>query len=104
MIRIYGADICIDCRNLKAIIEARKIESYFEYIDITESTDNMRAFFAIRDHEDVFEEIRDWEGGAIGIPCFVMEDGTVSLETDEVFSQIGQPPVRDEEIIEKRCE
>ncbi len=104
MITIYGADICIDCRNLKAILKQRNIENQFTYIDITQSTDNMRAFLTIRDHEAIFEEIRNWEGGAIGIPCFVMENGTVSLETDAVFAQIGQPPVQEAEIVEKRCE
>ena len=104
MIKIYGSDICIDCRNLKAILKQRSLEQEFEFIDITKTTDNLKEFLEIRDHEDLFEEIRNWQGGAIGIPCFVMEDGAISLDTDEVFSWIGQPPVTDDEIIEKRCE
>lgn len=104
MIKVYGADICIDCRNLKVILKQRNLEQEFEFIDITESTDNLKAFLEIRDHEALFEEIRNWEGGAIGIPCFVMKDGMVSLDVDEVFLRIGQPPVKDDEIVEKRCE
>ena len=34
--KVYGTDICIDCRNYKAIQKNRGFEA--EYIDITENT------------------------------------------------------------------
>lgn len=37
----------------------------------------------------------------IGIPCFVDKD-RVTLDIDEAFSWLGQPPVREEEIVERR--
>lgn len=98
--KVYGADICIDCRNLKAVLKSRKIE--MEFIDITENTANMRAFLAIRDHEAVFESVRNKEGGGIGIPCFVSDEGKVTLDMDEAFSWLGHPPVKEEELPEKR--
>ncbi len=100
MIRVYGSDICIDCRNLKAVLKSRGIE--MEYVDITENTANLRAFLYIRDHSEAFAAIREMEGGAIGIPCFLSEEGTVTLSVDEAFSWIGQEPVREEELPEKR--
>ena len=52
MMKVYGADICIDCRNYKAIQQKRGFEA--EYIDITESTMNLREFLEIRDTESIF--------------------------------------------------
>lgn len=96
--KVYGADICIDCRNYKAIQKNRSFEA--EYIDIVESTDNLREFLKIRDTDPVFEAVKEHSG--IGIPLFVREDGAKTFDMDEAFSWIGQSPVKDEEIIEKR--
>ena len=96
--KVYGAQICIDCRNYKAIQKARGFEA--EYTEITEDTGKLKEFLKLRDHEPVLAPVR--ERGGIGIPLFVMEDGRKTLDIDEAFSWIGQPPVRPEEIIEKR--
>lgn len=95
--KVYGAEICIDCRNFKAIQKSRGFEA--EYIDITENTKNLREFLAIRDSDSVFDPIK--ERHSIGIPLFVREDGTKTFEIDEALAWIGQPPVRKEEIVEK---
>lgn len=96
--KVYGADICIDCRNYKAIQKARGFEA--DYIDITESTSNLKEFLQMRDHDPVFEPVRKHSG--IGIPLFVREDGEKTFDMDEAFSWIGQAPVREEEIVEHR--
>jgi glutaredoxin-related protein len=98
--KIYGADICIDCRNAKAVFATRGLE--LEFVDITENTTNLKEFLALRDKETLFDPVR--ERGGIGIPCFVNADGTLSLNLDEAMSWIGQPPVAQEELPEKREE
>ena len=95
--KVYGAEICIDCRNYKAIQKARGFEA--EYIDITANTANLREFLKIRDNDPVFATVR--ENSGIGIPLFVREDGTKTFYFDEAFSWIGQEPVTDEEIVER---
>ena len=95
--KVYGADICIDCRNYKAIQQKRGFEA--EYIDIVESTQNLREFLEIRDSDPVFDQVKARHG--IGIPLFVREDGVKTFDMGEAFSWIGQPPVEDEEIVEK---
>jgi len=96
--KVYGADICYGCRNYKAIQKARGFEA--EFIDIIENTTNLKEFLAIRDREPLFDKVREHSG--IGIPLFVNEDGRLTLDMDEAFSWIGQPPVRDEEIVERK--
>ena len=96
--KVYGTDICIDCRNYKAIQMNRGFEA--EYIDIIENTANMKEFLKMRDLDQVFEPVRENHG--IGVPLFVREDGLKTFDIDEAFSWIGQEPVKEEEIVERR--
>lgn len=98
MMKVYGAEICIDCRNYKAIQKNRGFEA--EYIDIVENTANLREFLQIRDTDELFAPQR--EHGGIGIPLFIREDGVKTFDIDEALSWIGQPPVKEEEIVEHR--
>lgn len=95
--KVYGADICIDCRNLKHIIASRGLE--VDYVDIMENTKNLKEFLRLRDSHPVFEECR--VDGGIGIPVFIVGEN-YTLEIDEAMEMIGQPPIRDEEIMEWR--
>ena len=98
MIKVYGAPkICITCRNFKHIIESRKL--ILEEIDIIENTANLKAFLNLREGNKTFNECR--ANNKIGIPCFVREDGTVTVDMDEALSWMGQPPVSEDEIVEK---
>ena len=95
--KVYGSEICVDCRNFKAIQNNRGFE--VEYIDITENTKNMREFLAIRDNDPIFDEVK--QRGGIGIPLFVREDGQKTFDLNEAMSWINQPAVEDDEIVEK---
>lgn len=96
--KIYGAPICIDCRNFKEIMDERGFEA--DYIDITESTAKLKAFLALRDREPIFESVR--QAGGIGIPFFVRDSGEMTFDMDEALAWIGEPAVRPEEIREHR--
>lgn len=92
--KVYGAQICIDCRNYKAIQEKRGFDA--EYIEITEDTGKLKEFLRMRDNDEIFAPVR--ERGGIGIPLFVNEDGRKTFDINEAFSWIGQDPVREDEI------
>jgi len=93
MLKVYGAQICGDCRDFHALMQERGFE--VEYVDITESVGNLREFLHLRDHEDVFAPVR--ERGSIGIPAFVREDGEMTLDLNTALGWIGQAPVKEEE-------
>ena len=95
--KVYGADICIDCRNYKAVQRSRGFAA--EYVDITENTMNLREFLQLRDSAEVFAPVK--EHGGIGIPLFVREDGAMTLDINEALSWIGEPAVEEEELPEK---
>ncbi len=93
--KVYGADICADCRNFKHINQTRHL--CLEYVNILENTSVLKEFLKLRDTSKVFNSCRSQ--GKIGIPCFVDGD-RITLDIDEAFSWIGQPPVKEAELPE----
>lgn len=89
--KMYGSEICGGCRAFKALMAERGIEGSFEIVDITANVPNLRAFLALRDNEKCFEEVR--AAGRIGIPCFVNDEGEVTVDENTALAWIGQPPM-----------
>ncbi len=73
-------DTCPDCTYLYDQIKGK--ENEFEYINIGAHVKNLKAFLKIRDNSPAFDEAK--EKGYAGIPCFVKEDGTVTIVPEEV--------------------
>ncbi|MDD7794509.1 glutaredoxin domain-containing protein [Clostridium sp. 'White wine YQ'] len=76
-ITIYGAAICPDCVQAKAILEKRE-DIEMDYKDITESTKTLKEFLAYRDNDELFEDVI--RQGKIGIPFFILEDGKKTFD------------------------
>lgn len=77
---MYGAQICPDCVEAKEQLkDIADIE--LNYRNITESTAILKEFLAYRDHESIFVDIK--EGGMIGIPFFVLEDGRKTFDVTD---------------------
>lgn len=83
---IYGAMICADCAELKEWFAAHPEKTGWTWVEITESTQNLKDFLAVRDKSPVFEEVRT--EGYIGIPCFVMENGEVILDAQQACAML----------------
>lgn len=74
---MYGTGICPDCVEAKEQLnKATDIE--LDYRDITETTAKLKEFLFYRDHEAMFASVI--EKGNIGIPFFILEDGTKTFE------------------------
>ncbi len=80
MIKIYGLPTCPYCDYIYEQIKGREDE--FEYINIGEHIKNMSAFTRLRDSSPVFDHSK--EIGDVGIPAFVLEDGTITLKPEDV--------------------
>jgi glutaredoxin-related protein len=78
MIKIYGMDTCPDCVYVE---EQVKGDDRYQVIDIGRHVKDLKAFLRLRDHQPVFDAAK--QAGAAGIPCFVLEDGTVTLTPEE---------------------
>lgn len=77
MIKIYGMETCPDCTFVK---EQVKDNGRYEVIDIGAHVRNLKEFLRLRDNSPAFDNAR--KEGRAGIPCFVLEDGTVTLSPE----------------------
>ena len=64
MITVYGMPTCVDCSYVDAQIEGNE------------------KFLRLRDTSPAFDDAK--KNGYAGIPCFVLEDGTVTLKPEDV--------------------
>ena len=64
----------------------------FEVIDISKHVRNLKQFLDLRDNHPAFDEAK--KIGDIGVPCYVLEDGTVTLSSKDA----GLEPMPDENI------
>ena len=79
MIKIYGMPACPYCAFVD---EQVKGDKRFKVIDIGADVHYMSAFMHLRDNSPVFDHSKAI--GDIGIPAFVLEDGTVTLKPEDV--------------------
>lgn len=69
---------CPDCTRVK---EEAAGDSRYEIIDIGTHAKYLKEFLRLRDSSPAFEPVK--EKGSIGIPCFLLEDGTVTFSAEE---------------------
>lgn len=89
MIKVYVMNTCPDCTVVK---EQVKGNDQYEVIDIGEHVRNLKEFLRLRDNNPAFNVMK--RVGSVGIPCFVLEDGTVTFRPGEAGLQ---PPVKAEQ-------
>ena len=74
---------CPDCHN---VIEIAKDNPEYQIIDIGAHVRNLKEFLKLRDTTTAFDAAKRY--GAIGLPCFVLEDGTVTLSSRRQASHL----------------
>lgn len=79
MIKMYVMKTCPYCSYVEKQIVGNP---EFKVIDIGEDVRYMHEFLALRDHNPAFDEAK--REGDIGIPCYVLPDGTVTLQSVDV--------------------
>ena len=73
---------CPDCEYVERQVEGNP---NFEVIDIGKHVRNLKKFLDLRDSHPAFDEAKAI--GDVGIPCYVLEDGTVTLYSKDVGLQ-----------------
>ena len=79
MIKVFVMSSCPDCAAVKS---AANGDTRLQLIDIGEHVRNLKQFLMLRDNHPAFDRVK--QRGAIGIPCFVLEDGSVKFSLDDV--------------------
>ena len=79
MIKMYVMHTCPDCEYVEKQVEGNP---NFEVIDIGKHVRNLKQFIKLRDTNSAFDEAKAVDD--LGIPCYVLEDGTVTLYSKDV--------------------
>ena len=79
MIKMFVMHTCPDCEWVEKQVEGNP---GFEIIDIGAHVRNLKQFLDLRDSHPAFDEAK--KIGDVGIPCYVLEDGTVTLMSKDV--------------------
>ena len=66
--------------------ELDAVQADYLYQEIGESTTNMKRFLKLRDKETLFDQVK--ADGKIGVPCFKLSDGTLTLNLQEVLQKL----------------
>lgn len=77
MIKIYGSMLCPDCVQCCADLD--RVGIPYEYLDFGAHLGNLKEFLLLRDRPE-FDPIRSSD--MIGIPCILLEDGTITFSWD----------------------
>lgn len=80
MSKMYGSMLCQDCLEAKEYFE--KISYKYEFVNITESMENLKEFLYLRDTRKEFDEVKAL--GYVGIPAILTDDNKIILG-DEVL-------------------
>lgn len=70
---------CPYCEYVERQVKGNKD---FKIIDIGGHVRNLKEFLALRDSRHEFDEAR--RTGDVGIPCYVREDGSITLSSADV--------------------
>lgn len=79
MVKIYVMETCPDCVSVKLQAEGNK---KYQLVDIGKNVRDLKEFLLLRDRNSAFNAVK--AKGSIGIPCFVSDEGSITLSPEEV--------------------
>lgn len=83
-VTIIGSHLCPD--TLYALNQLIALKASVDFKDLSADLKDLKAYLAVRDTEPAFEAVKG--NGGIGIPFFVLEDGTKTLNLEEVLEKL----------------
>ena len=80
-VTVIGSHLCPD--TLYAIQKLKEADADLSFVNISAALADLKTFLAIRESDALYDEVR--KNGVIGIPLFVLEDGTRTLDLEKVL-------------------
>lgn len=80
-VTVYGSHLCPD--TLYAINQLMSKGVDMSFKNISAALSDLKEFLAIRENDAIFDNAK--KNGGLGIPCFVLEDGTRTLDITRVI-------------------
>lgn len=85
-VTVIGSHLCPD--TLYALNRLVEAKADIDFKNLSASLPDLKAYLALRESSPVFDGPK--ARGSLGIPCFVLEDGTVTLELEKVLGRVHQ--------------
>ena len=82
-VTVIGSHLCAD--TLYALNKLMEAGVKVEFRNLSASLADLKTYLALRENNAVFDGPRS--RGALGVPCFVLEDGSLTLELQEVLKK-----------------
>ena len=80
-VTVIGSHLCPD--TLHALNRLGEAKAEIDFKSMSASLSDLKVYLALRQDSPVYADIR--ANGGIGIPCLVLEDGTVTRNLDAVL-------------------
>lgn len=80
-VTVIGSHLCPD--TLYALNRLVEAKADIDFKNLSASLSDLKAYLALRESSPVLDGPK--ARGSLGIPCFVLEDGTVTLELEKVL-------------------
>ena len=80
-VTVIGSHLCPD--TLYALNRLVEAKADIDFKNLSASLPDLKAYLALRENSPVFDGPK--ARGSLGIPCFILEDGTVTLEEFAVW-------------------
>ena len=82
-IRLMGSHLCQD--TLYALIKLKDEKVDIEFCNLSTNFPVLKEFMTLRETDPMFDEVNG--RGGLGIPLFILEDGTRTLSLERVLDQ-----------------
>lgn len=82
-VTVIGSHLCPD--TLYALNKLVENKADISFKNLSASLPDLKVYLAARESEKMYEEIR--QNGGIGIPLFELEDGTKTMDLEEVLAK-----------------
>lgn len=83
-VKVIGSHLCPD--TLYALNKLSENHVEMDFVNMSSSMPDLKEYLALRDSNPLYKDVK--ENGGLGIPCFILEDGSVTLDLDEVLKQL----------------
>ena len=80
-VTVIGSHLCPD--TLYALNKLSEAKADITFKNLSASLPDLNAYLALRDSSPLYDAVK--KNGGIGIPAFVLEDGTVTLDLADVL-------------------
>lgn len=81
-LQVIGSHVCPDTLYALHTLTGKGVD--YDFVDISSSLAELKVYLAVREgNPAIYDAVR--AKGGVGIPCFVKEDGTITMDLNEVL-------------------